>query len=177
MSLIPWSMRRINRSRTPSVSGSSLLSLRNDMDRLFDRFLTRPWLGFEEDFAPTDAWIPLLDVSENGNEIVLRAELPGVKHDDVKVTVSDHFLTIAGEKSESKEEKDESYCHCERRFGSLQRSIELPGAANADKISASFSDGVLTVNVPKLETAKSREVEVKPAEKNKTARPVPVATR
>ena len=101
MTLIPLTNRRSPQSNGPAVGGSSLLSFRSEMDRLFDRFFTRPWLGFEEEFTPLEAWVPSIDISENGQGLIVRAELPGVKQEDVQVNVTDRFLSITGEKSES----------------------------------------------------------------------------
>src|SRR6516165_10408973 len=101
-------------------------------------------------------WLPPVDIEENDREYILKAELPGMKKEEVKLTVEGGTLSISGERKAEKEEKDKKYHRMERSYGAFQRSFTL-----AEKISAEFKDGVLLVHLPKDETAKPQAIEVK----------------
>nr|AQQ74898.1 hypothetical protein [uncultured bacterium] len=134
---------------------------RNGLDRLFERMWNEPWF-VPSAFEPlSTAWMPPIDLAETENEITIRAEIPGVDPADINVTVDENFLTISGEKSMTKEESEKDYYFCERSFGSFSRRIELPVKVQADKITANYSDGVLSIRAPKVESAKPRRVDVK----------------
>jgi HSP20 family protein len=107
-----------------------------------------------------ETWYPKVDVSENENEYVINAELPGIKKPDVKVVFENGILTVSGERSEEKKEKNARYHLVERSWGAFRRSFTLPGNVSADKIAADFKDGVLTVHAPKSETAKPKQIAV-----------------
>ncbi len=116
----------------------------------------------EKDEAMTVAeWAPLVDVTEDDKEYLIKAELPEVKKDDVKVSVQDGVLTISGERKSEKEEKGKKYHRTEWAYGSFSRSFTLPDDADADKVAGDFKDGVLKVHVPKSEKAKPKKIEVK----------------
>lgn len=136
-----------------------------DFDRLFENWLSLPFSREWGLDTPTFAaeWLPAVDIEETENEYRIHAEMPGMKKEDVKVTVVDNVLTISGEKKAEAEQKDEKrrLHRSERIFGTFQRSFTLPEPVVADKIAASFKDGVLTVVVPKSEEAKPRKIEVK----------------
>lgn len=132
-----------------------LLGLQNDMTRLFGRAL-----GSEVEESGGRAWAPPLDIFETPEAYVVTAELPGFGPDQVDVTVSEGTLTISGERKFYDEVNEDSFHRIERRFGSFQRSITLPTQAQSEKISADFDKGVLTVSIPKAETAKPRRVEI-----------------
>jgi HSP20 family protein len=104
--------------------------------------------------------VPAVDISETEDALVLHAELPGLKKDQVKITIEDGVLTIAGEKNFETEEKKKDYHRVERRFGSFHRSFTLPNNVDHGKAKAEFADGVLTVTLPKSEAAKPRQVEI-----------------
>jgi len=106
-------------------------------------------------------WLPPVDIEENDREYILKAELPGMKKEEVKLTVEGGTLSISGERKAEKEEKDKKYHRMERSYGAFQRSFTLPEGALAEKISAEFKDGVLLVHLPKDETAKPQAIEVK----------------
>ena len=108
-------------------------------------------------------WAPSVDISEDDKEWLVKADLPEVKKEDVKVTVEDGVLTITGERKFEKEEKDKKYHRIERSYGNFLRSFTLPDAADGSKVSADFKDGVLKVHLPKNEKAKPKSVEVKVA--------------
>jgi HSP20 family protein len=124
-----------------------------DMDRLFN--------GGRKEAMTITEWCPLVDITEDDKEFLVKAELPEVKKEDVKVTVEDNALTIRGERKAEKEEKGKRYHRIERSYGSFERSFTLPEAADASKINSEFKDGVLTVHLPKAPHAKPKAIEVK----------------
>ena len=106
-------------------------------------------------------WSPLVDISENDQEYLIKAELPEVRKEDVKVTAEKGTLTIMGERKFEKEETGRKYHRVERAYGSFGRSFALPDDANPAKVSAAFKDGVLVVHLVKDEKIKPQQVEVK----------------
>ena len=145
MELMPW--RPFGR----------LAPLRREMDDLWDRISSDfPALRRRE-----GVWAPSVDVSEDKENFIVQAELPGVDQKDVNVTVSGNMLTIRGEKKKEEEKKDEHHYSMERFYGSFQRSFQLPANVQTDKIEASFDKGVLKVTLPKTEEAKKKEIEIK----------------
>jgi len=132
-----------------------------DVENRLSRFFGRRTNGRERDDITLADWEPLADITEDDKEYVIKAELPDVKKEDVKVTVENGVLTIAGERKFEKEEKKKKYHRVERSYGSFVRSFALPDLADADKVKAEFKDGMLTVHVPKSERAKAKQVEVK----------------
>lgn len=142
-----------------------------EMERMFDDFFAarqHGWLmpfggrllGRSELAAPFEGRIPKVDVIDRDNEVVIKAELPGVKKEGLEVTVGDNSITIrATTKQESKEEK-ENYYRSEISSGEFMRTVGLPAAVDADKAKAKFSDGVLEMTLPKVEVAKRRNVKI-----------------
>ncbi|MSU21669.1 MAG: Hsp20/alpha crystallin family protein [Pedosphaera sp.] len=106
-------------------------------------------------------WLPLVDITEDDKEYLIKAELPVVKKDEVKVAVESGVLTISGERRFEKEEKDKKYHRVERAYGSFVRIFSLPDNADDSKVSAEFNDGVLTVRLTKSEKARPKSIEVK----------------
>ncbi len=119
--------------------------------------------GNAEEAITLADWSPVVDITEDGKEYVIKAELPEIKKEDVKVTVQDGVLSITGERKFEKEEKGKKYHRVERAYGSFQRTFTLPDEADGAKVNAEFKDGVLTVRLPKTEKAKPKTVEVKVA--------------
>jgi HSP20 family protein len=131
------------------------MSLREAMDRLFDDAFTRP-------FSLTNAWsVPAVDMYQTDDEIVVKAALPGVKPDEVQISVTGEVLTIKGEIKHEEDKKERSWHIRERRFGSFERSLILPTDVVADKAKAEFENGVLTITLPKAEDVKPRTIAVK----------------
>jgi HSP20 family protein len=131
------------------------------MDRLFDRFFdTGP--GWEP-LEVGGEWAPKLDLSETKEAFVVRAEVPGVEQKDIQVSLQNELLTIKGEKTQEKEEKDEHYHRMERAYGAFARALRLPAAVDASKVAASFKDGVLVVTLPKTPAAKGTTIPIKAA--------------
>jgi len=140
-------------------STPTLSRMRDEMERVFDRFVRDP---FDLVVHPEHrTWLPALDVIDNESEIVVKAEVPGMAAKDVNVSISGNRLILSGEKQESKEQKSEGCYISERSFGAFHRSIELPEGIDPDKVSAEQTDGVLTVRIPKLKTAKPKHIPVK----------------
>src|SRR5204863_8184800 len=108
-------------------------------------------------------WAPLADITEDDEEYLIKAELPDMKKEEVKVTVENGVLTISGERKFEKEEKKKKYHRVERSYGTFMRSFTLPDDADFSKVNAEFKNGLLTVRVPKSEHAKPKEIEVKVA--------------
>src|ERR671932_995384 len=133
-----------------------MVSLRDAMDRLFeDSFVTPRALG-------RTGWNDLsLDVYETDNDVVVKAALPGIKPEDVEITLTGDQLTIRGETREETENKDKNYLRRESRYGSFARSITLPSGLQGDKAEANFEHGVLTLTIPKSEEVKPKQIKVK----------------
>ena len=106
-------------------------------------------------------WLPLVDITEDEKEYLIKAELPEVRKEDVKVTVENGVLTISGERKLEKEEKDKRYHRIERAYGSFTRSFQVPDDADEAKVGAEFKDGVLVVRLAKSEKARPKSIEVK----------------
>lgn len=139
----------ITKYRPPSMPISRL---QDAMNNLFEGF-------FQRDLE--EAWTPPLEISEQENEIVVRAELPGVHANDIELSVENNNLTISGKKTEEHATEQEGYYHSERRYGMFRRSIPLPSSVDAEGIHASSKDGVLTITMPKAETAKPKRIQIK----------------
>jgi HSP20 family protein len=107
-------------------------------------------------------WTPAVDVMRDNGNLVIRADIPGIKPEEVKIEVQDDVLTVSGEHEESKEEKDKHYVRRERRYGSFQRSMVLPAGVDPDKIEAKTHDGVLEVTVPLPVEAKKEPITITP---------------
>jgi HSP20 family protein len=132
--------------------------MRREMDRLWDSFFEGRGRRRGEEEAE---WYPSLDVAETKNDIVVKAELPGMDQKDIDISLSNGVLTIKGQKKQEKEEKEENYHLIERSYGSFTRSIQLPGDVQSDKINATYKNGVLKVTLPKSEEAKKKEIKIK----------------
>jgi HSP20 family protein len=135
-----------------------LEEMQNRLSSLFGR---TPVRGFGEEAMTVSEWTPLVDITEDDKEYLIKAELPEVKKEDVKVTVENGTLTITGERKFEKEEKGKKYHRIERAYGSFMRSFTVPEGAAGDKVSADFKDGVLKVHLPKSAEAKPKSIDVK----------------
>ena len=117
----------------------------------------------DKEQAKITPWLPAVDIAEDDKEYLIKADLPEIQKDDVKVTVENGILTITGERKFEKEIQEKKYHRVERSYGSFIRSFELPDDADAEMVAAKFSDGVLKVHVAKSEAAKPKQIEVKVA--------------
>jgi len=136
-------------------------------DRMVEDFWRRPFPSLlrPERWWPAEAGMmvrmPAVDVYEEKDGVVIKAEIPGLSKEDINVQVSDSSVTIKGEKKREEEVKEEDYCCCERSYGAFARTIELPSEVKADQVKASFKNGVLEIRLPKTEEAKKKAVTVK----------------
>lgn len=136
--------------------------LQKRLTSIFGLAPTRPVNGNgKEEHMTVAQWLPLVDITEDDREYLIKAELPEVRKEDVKVTVENGVLTISGERKFEKEEKDKRYHRIERAYGSFTRSFSVPDDADDSKVSAEFKDGVLTVRLVKSEKARPKAIEVK----------------
>jgi len=135
-----------------------LSTIREEMNRLFDEFFTGSPERRRE--LLEGEWAPSVDIAETDENVVVTAELPGVKQDEVNISVMNDILTLKGEKKEEKEIKKENYHRIERNYGSFQRSVSLPTGVQADKAKATYKDGVLTITIPKAEEAKPKSIKI-----------------
>ena len=134
----------------------SLSRLHDEMDDLIGGFFG----DWDIPFWPRRQW-PAIDIADSENELVVKAELPGCKADDIDISVHGNTLTISGEKKQQEEKKEKGYYHIERSYGSFRRDLTLPSDVDAEKVQASCKDGVLTVTMPKVEKAKAVKIKVK----------------
>lgn len=134
-----------------------LMTTQREFDRLFKEAFT-PLFGGGD--ISTRTWAPPVDIFETENDIVLKAELPGVDPKDVEVKVEDNTLYLKGERKFEKEVKDESYHRIERSYGSFARSFSLPNSINAEKVKAEYKDGLLMLTLPKREEAKPKTIKI-----------------
>lgn len=132
--------------------------IRREMDRIWDSFFEERPRKKGEEFGE---WLPLIDISETNNDIIMKAELPGIDPKNVDISLINDVLTIRGEKKQEREEQEENYHLIERSYGSFTRSIRLPRDVQSDKISASYKNGILKVVLPKSEEAKKKEIKIK----------------
>jgi HSP20 family protein len=139
-------------------------ALRSDMNRLFDRFTGGSFPSLPHLFGSAmseDAILMDVDVRDNGKEIVIEAELPGVEEEDLSVSMSDGVLTIKGEKKFEHEEEKEDYQRMDRYYGNFRRSMRLPDSIDDEKIEAKLNKGVLTVKIAKRSEAVKEERKIK----------------
>jgi HSP20 family protein len=106
-------------------------------------------------------WSPVVDIYDKGGEVVIHAELPGMKKEDIDIRVENNVLTIRGKKERKEEVKEDGYFRSERAYGAFSRSFSLPTSVDVKKIAAEYKDGVLTLSLPKADEAKPRQIEVK----------------
>jgi len=132
-----------------------LMSFRDDMERLFDSFFGRRHLEEAEGF-----WYPVIDIEEDNENFIVKAELPGMRKEDIKISVRGNSLVVSGERKQESETKSKTFHRIERSYGKFTRTITLPSEADADKVKASYKDGILIVTLPKPETLKAKEIEI-----------------
>lgn len=133
-------------------------SLQERMSRLFESSFGRP---SHAEGLLTDGWFPAVDIHEDGNNIYLKAEIPGVRKDDLNISLDNNILTIKGEKKQESEVNEENYHRMERYYGSFSRSFTLPASVDSAKVAAVYKDGILTLTLPKKEEAKPKKIDVK----------------
>jgi HSP20 family protein len=150
----------IIRYQTPELSTwapfDRLTSLRDEMNRLFDSSFP----GFTRDGGLLSGWSPVLDVYQDKDNVFVKAELPGMKKEEIEISLHEGVLSIAGERKHEEQSKEGETFRSERFFGRFHRSVSLPTAVDSAKVKASYKDGILTVTLPKAEEAKPKQITV-----------------
>jgi HSP20 family protein len=137
-----------------------LSTLQDRVNRLFNQaFGGFEGFGIEQPLTSAE-FLPPVDILETENSISLQAEIPGVKEEDLTITLENNVLTISGERKFKEEEKKEEYHRIERRYGKFTRSFTLPAGVNAEAVNAVFENGVLTITLPKLEAYKPKQITI-----------------
>ncbi len=144
MSIIRWEPLR------------ELTSLQNEMNRLFSSVADTP----ADAGAPLRRWMPAMDLVEQDDSFVLRADLPGMRQEDVSIEFEDNVLTVSGERRSEHEERKEGFHRIERAFGAFSRTLALPKGIDPEAITAGFDDGVLEVRIPKPEETRPRRISI-----------------
>jgi HSP20 family protein len=145
---------------------SRAISPFEEMEKRFEEFFRRPFSLLGPSWFPSvrlhelEEITPTVDIFEEGNDVVVKAELPGMKKEDIDVNITDDVITISGEKKKEEKVEKKNYYRVERSYGSFTRSFRMPSEVESDKAKASFKDGVLEVKIPKTEEAKKKEKKV-----------------
>lgn len=132
-----------------------LVAMQNELNRMFERTFSEP-----QGATKITAWAPAVDMFERDGEIVVRAELPGVKPEDVDVTILEDSLRIHGERKQKEEVKEENFYRMEQRYGSFERVMQLPAKVRADDVKAKFAEGILEITMPKAEEEKPKQIKI-----------------
>ena len=148
--LLPWRKR----------PGSDLMGFKSEMDNLFNRFFELDF-PMSRDLMKTGAWAPRIDISDNGNQITIKAEIPGCDVKDIDIEIDGRLLTIKGEKKHEKEEKEKHYLRAERAHGRFSRTIELSADVDQEAVDAAYRKGVLTVVLDKTTSPQGKRIEIK----------------
>lgn len=143
--LIPWGMREVKR-------------LKGEINRLFDDFLKRS--SFACSFERRN-WMPVVDLSDTGKEIIVRAEIPGMDAKDIHISLNGRLLNIKGERKQERGEEEKNHHSVERRYGFFSRSFELPADVDSDRVKTEYTDGVLKLNLPKVKERSYEKIEVR----------------
>ena len=143
-----------------------------EMERRFDDVFSWPLLPAVWRRIPTMemGWAPAIDVFEKEDKFVVKAELPGMKEEDIDISVVGNTLTIKGERKAESEVKEDNYYYCERSYGSFSRSIDVPSNVDTQKIEANYEDGVLDISLPKTPEVKPNKISVSARKKAKASR-------
>jgi HSP20 family protein len=153
MNIVKW--------QRPGLSNWTSFGPLSDLSAEIDRLFESPLAGLTRTSQLLNrGWTPALDVHEDKDNYVVKAELPGMKKEDIEVSLNDGVLNLSGERKSETNNKDAEVYRSERFFGRFQRTVTLPTAVAADKIQAAYKDGVLTVTLPKAEEAKPRKIDV-----------------
>lgn len=137
-----------------------LSDLRKEIDRMFDAFTRDPW-GSLSDFGTNKTWFPMIDIAENEQEVIVRAEVPGVDPAHLDITVMGDRLTLSGEKKESAERKEKDFYQSETRYGSFSRSVDLPSGVDTEQVTAEHANGVVTIKLKKTAAATAKKIQIK----------------
>ena len=149
-------MKLITTYRNPGYHWSPFVNLQRELDRWFDGTAHSPGNGATCEAA----WAPALEVREEANAYTVQAEVPGVRKEDLQLSLHDDVLTLSGERKQEKEVKEGEVYRSERAYGRFQRTITLPKPVDSTKVSAAYKDGVLTITLPKTDAAKPRSIDI-----------------
>jgi len=139
----------------------------DEMENYFDKFFRHPFSMMSHPMWPGPAFFkmddisPSVDIFEEGDNVVVKAEIPGISKDDLNVSISENTLTLSGEKKQEEKVDKKNYHRVERSYGSFCRSFRLPANVNSNKVEASFKDGVLEIKMPKTEESKQKKITIK----------------
>jgi HSP20 family protein len=153
MALIPW------RSAREWDPFDEMAGMRDRISRLFDEHFG--WFPATREETLGRTWAPPVDIYEDKDNIIVKAELPGMKKDDLSIEVKKNVLTLTGERKHEEETKKENYHRIERSYGKFSRSFTLPDSVKVDKVKANYKDGVLEISLPKAEEAKAKAIPIK----------------
>ncbi len=131
-----------------------LMDLRENMDRLFNSFFGRSGEELE------GFWSPIIDIEEDNGSFSVQAEIPGMKKEDIKISVRGNLLSIYGERQQESTTKNKTFHRIERSYGKFSRIITLPADVDPEKVKAVYKDGILTITLPKLDVTKHKEIDV-----------------
>jgi len=137
---------------------TDLEAIQREMNRLFDFSLSRP--GYDDTSLLGGQWAPLVDIYDSKDNLVVKADLPGLRKDDIQVAIQEKILTISGEKKQELNVSENEYLRTERFYGSFHRAITLPIEVDRTKVQANFKDGVLELVLPKKEEAKPQQIKI-----------------
>ena len=146
MTLVRWTPAR------------ELTTLQDRINRFFDDSFFRA--GYSDDSVTLSTWHPMVDIFDDSDKIVIKAELPGIDKKDIAIDLKDRVLTLKGERVADNEEKENRYYRRERTYGKFERSFTLPTGLNPDKIKADYQDGVLKIEVPKPQEEKPKQITI-----------------
>jgi len=132
--------------------------IQSEVNRLFDSFLSRPTAAATG--TGSRVWMPVVDMYETNDDLVLDFEIPGVREKDISLSITGDLLTVRGERQFRQELKDDHTYHIERAYGKFERSVQLPMPVQAGRVTATFRDGVLEVRLPKAEEVRPKEIKI-----------------
>ncbi len=160
----------MNRKPVPWRGPSDMARMAKDMERFVEESMGHGWgqrgmpfLRRWQALKRAEEWAasPRIDVYEEGTDVVIKTEVPGMEKDEIDISLDGNTLILKGEKKKEENIEDKDYSYCERYFGTFTRTIELPAEVQADKVSAILKNGVLKIRLPRQETAKKKEVKIK----------------
>ena len=134
-----------------------MINIQEEMNRLFNNMLSR---SPEWETGEQCVWSPVVDISETPDEIIIQAEIPGIDKENVSITIQDNVLSLSGTRKQESWEEERKLLRMERVYGSFRRSFTLPAMVEADKVKAKYTDGILTISLPKAEEARAKEVAI-----------------
>ena len=153
-SLIPWKRNAI--ARSGSATQAPVSSMRLDWDRMFDRFLDDFWSQ-----GPTAGHGVAIEVSETDDEVLVRAEVPGIAPKDLEISLSGDVLTLVGHKADGEEARNGARVYTERRYGEVRRAVQLPSAVDPERVEAEHQHGVVTVTLQKADAVRPKRIQIK----------------